>query len=110
MHYKWISLLAILVLLLSCGGETLPKPKGMLRLDYPVAKHIPMKYERFQFEGNSLARVEREGNSALTLDYPLLNAAIYITYKPVEENLNSLLSDAQKLSYEHVLKPDNPVC
>ncbi|MCX2718276.1 gliding motility lipoprotein GldD [Lentiprolixibacter aurantiacus] len=107
MRYKWLTTVIILALLFSCGGETLPKPKGMLRLDYPEARHISMKYEKFRFEGNSLARVGREGKDAITLDYPLLNAAIYITYKPVEDNLNSLLSDAQRLSYEHVIKADD---
>ena len=107
MRYSWIAVIVLFALLLSCGGETLPKPKGMLRLDYPEAKHVYMKYGDFQFEGNSLAKVERGGKNAITLDYPLLNAAIYITYKPVEDNLNSLLSDAQKLSYEHVIKADD---
>ncbi len=107
MRYNWIVIIVLFALLLSCGGETLPKPKGMLRLDYPEAKHVYMKYGEFQFEGNTLAKVERDGKSAITLDYPLLNAAIYITYKPVDGNLNSLLSDAQKLSYEHVIKADD---
>lgn len=107
MRYNWIALIVLSTLLQSCGGDTLPKPKGLLRLDYPEAKHIPMKFGKFQFEGNTLAKVEREGNSAITLDYSLLNAAIYITYKPVEDDLNSLLSDAQKLSYEHVVKADD---
>ncbi|MCE2613361.1 gliding motility lipoprotein GldD [Flavobacteriaceae bacterium D16] len=107
MRYKWFAPIIFFVFFLSCGDETLPKPKGMLRLDYPQAKHVPMKSGKFQFQGNAIASVKKEGNNAITLDYPLLKGAIYITYKPVEENLNSLLSDAQKLSYEHVIKADD---
>ena len=40
-------------------------------------------------------------------DYPSMKGSIFITYKSVEGNLNELLSDAQKLSYEHVVKADN---
>jgi len=107
MRYKWFAPIILFVLFLSCRDETLPKPKGMLRLEYPQAKHVPMKSGKFQFQGNAIASVKKEGNNAITLDYPLLKGAIYITYKPVEDNLNSLLSDAQKLSYEHVIKADD---
>src|SRR5690606_41697431 len=41
------------------------------------------------------------------LDYPGMKGAIYLTYKPVAGNLETLLRDAQKLSYEHVVKADN---
>jgi gliding motility-associated lipoprotein GldD len=33
--------------------------------------------------------------------------AIYLTYKPVNNNINALLRDAQKLTYEHVIKADD---
>ena len=63
----------------------------------------------YSFVTNSLARVKDEKASSLTLEYPSLKGAIYLTYKPVEDNLVQLLSDAQKLSYEHVVKADNIV-
>ena len=61
----------------------------------------------YSFESNTLARVTDQKSASLTLDYPTLKGAIYLTYKPVEDNLVQLLSDAQKLSYEHVVKADN---
>ncbi len=36
-----------------------------------------------------------------------MKGSIYLTYKPVENNLDTLLIDAQRLSYEHVVKADN---
>lgn len=99
-------LVLVLIFVSSCGEETLPKPKAMLRLDYPEAKRIIMNTPNFLFERNTLSEVKEEENS-VTLDYPLLRAAIYITYKPVNNDLKALLSDAQKLSYEHVVKADN---
>jgi gliding motility-associated lipoprotein GldD len=35
-----------------------------------------------------------------------MKATIYLTYKPVN-NINVLLRDAQKLTYEHVIKADD---
>jgi gliding motility-associated lipoprotein GldD len=44
---------------------------------------------------------------SMVLDYKRMKGSIFLTYKPVEGNLKDLLSDAQKLSYEHVVKADN---
>ena len=43
----------------------------------------------------------------MVLDYKPMKGSIYLTYKPVEGNLRELLTDAQKLSYEHAVKADN---
>ncbi len=43
----------------------------------------------------------------MNLDYSQMNARIFITYKPINNNLDKLLRDAQKLTYEHVAKADN---
>jgi gliding motility-associated lipoprotein GldD len=61
----------------------------------------------FAFEYNQLATMESEDGCNLILDYQAMKGSIFITYKPVEGNLKKLLSDAQKLSYEHVVKADN---
>ena len=74
--------------LVACGGDIQPKPKAFLRLDYPEA----------QYEGYNL-----------NLDYPTMKATIYITYKPVKDNLVKLLKDAQNLTYEHTIKATNIV-
>jgi gliding motility-associated lipoprotein GldD len=36
-----------------------------------------------------------------------MKATIYLTYKPVNGNIKTLLRDAQKLTYEHVIKADD---
>jgi gliding motility-associated lipoprotein GldD len=36
-----------------------------------------------------------------------MKATIYLTYKTVDNNLTGLLKDAQKLTYEHVIKADD---
>ncbi len=107
MPNKLFVLLILMMMSLSgCKEEVLPKPKAMLRLEYPGAKSVPYKSGAFGFEMNQLATIKEETPSSLTLDYPLLKGAIFLNYKPVRGNLNSLLADAQKLSYEHVVKAD----
>ena len=42
----------------------------------------------------------------MELDYPRMKGAIFINYRKIENNLDKLLSDAQRLSYEHAVKAD----
>ena len=108
MKNSTVALLLLLGLtLLACGEEPLPKPRAMLRLDYPPQAY--RLYEEgcpFQFEYSQLARLETKDNCNMVLQYPTMKGSIFITYKPVEGNLKQLLSDAQKLAYEHVIKAD----
>ncbi len=96
-----------LLFLIGCKDEALPKPKAQLRLEYPKGESKVVQTENYSFQYNSLATVKDLKRSSFTLDYPSIKGAIYLTYKPVQNNLFDLLSDAQKLSYEHVAKADN---
>lgn len=108
MMRKYIFLVIVFsVLLASCNEEVLPKPKAMLRLEYPDSTAVNFGASKYLFNYNALAQVKKTNESAVTIEYPKMNAAIFLSYKPVEGNLNQLLSDAQKLSYEHAAKADN---
>lgn len=96
--------------LVACGGDIQPKPKAFLRLDYPEAQYDTLKEEiPFSFEKNTYAKVSKKEGYNLNLDYPAMKATIYITYKPVKDNLVKLLKDAQNLTYEHTIKATNIV-
>ncbi|AWH84742.1 gliding motility lipoprotein GldD [Flavobacterium album] len=99
---------AIAVLAISCKEDTVPKPQAYLRLEYPMGKYIPYDGDcPYTFGYNSLARIKDKGNCNLTIEYPKMKATLYLTYKTVEgNNLEALLRDAQKLTYEHVIKAD----
>ena len=102
-----ISLL-LLVVLASCKDETLPKPYGHLRLDYPIAEYAQFEnYCPFVFDMNFDAVIKEKSSCNFTIDYPKMKATIFITYKPVRNNIDSLLRDAQNLTYKHVVKADN---
>lgn len=107
MRHSWILFFSAFFII-SCGGEYFPKPKAMLRLDFPSEGYEHYSNScPFQFDVNSLSIVRQKGGCALEIDYPMMKGSIYLTYKPVEGNLNKLLIDAQRLSYEHVVKADN---
>ncbi len=97
------------IFLVGCKEDVLPKPKAMLRLEYPNASVGQFWTSDYGFEYNKMAKLRIKDNASLTLDYPMMKGSIFINYKKVEGNLKSLLSDAQKFSYEHVVKADNIV-
>jgi gliding motility-associated lipoprotein GldD len=104
---KLLTVFCILFFFASCKEEVLPKPKAQLRLEYSPGSSQLVQTQAYEFEYNGLATIKDHKNASLTLEYPTLKGAVYLTYKPVEDNLKSLLNDAQKLSYEHVVKADN---
>lgn len=100
--------MVLLFLGLGCKREVLPKPKAMLRLDYAQADYVQTDPScAYSFERNVLSRVDQGSDCSMILEYPDMKGAIYLTYKAVDGNLDTLIRDAQKLSYEHVVKADN---
>ena len=94
--------------LLSCGDEKMPKPTGQLSLEYPPAKYKQFSNScGFDFDKNELTKVKLTSNCGLEIYYPKMKATVYLTYKPVQNNLEKLLTDAQKLTYEHVIKAND---
>jgi len=92
----------------SCKDDVLPKPEAQLRLDYPVAEYAYFENNcPFTFDMNKDAIIKGKSDCNFTIDYPKMKATIYLSYKPVNNNINLLLRDAQKLTYEHVIKADD---
>lgn len=101
-------IIAVSFLSFSCKNDVLPKPSGYLRLDYPEAKYVNFENEcPFTFDMNEDAVIKKETDCGFTITYPKMKATIYLSYKPVAKNINELLRDAQKLTYEHVIKADD---
>jgi len=92
----------------SCKEDTIPKPPSYLSLQYPVPKYKSIDSQcTYSFENNTISNVKfKDGCNAL-VDYPSLNGTLFLTYRSVNNNINTLLRDAQKLTYEHVRKADD---
>jgi len=88
------SLLLVLMVLFfaSCNDDVTIKPSANINCPY-------------NFEKNKMGTVSVKQNCAVNIEYPQMNATLYLTYIPVSgRNLDSLLVDAQKLTYDHNMK------
>ena len=108
MKLKYLyTLLVMFVFFNSCkDAEVLPKPKAKLRLEYPVGDLKKVATNTFEFAYNEKARVEKKNASSLVIHYPEMKGAIFISYKKIQNNLQRLVKDAERLSYEHAAKAD----
>ena len=103
-------LLLIFVAFVSCKDDVLPKPKAFLSLEFPSAQYLETNLDcPYSFDYNSIAKIISPKSSApcwINLNYPKLHASIFITYQEVNNNLDSLLMDSQKLPLQHTIKAD----
>lgn len=105
-----LAILSLAFFCVSCKDEPRPKPKGFLALEYPEAEYKRMDIGcPYSFEMNTQAEISPSRNRIpcwINLDYAEMKGSIFITYQPVKNNLDSLLTDAQKLPLQHTIKAD----
>ncbi len=109
--HKYFLFIIILGLFCSCKEEAIqPKPKAFLALNYEDAKYDLIDLEcPYQFKKNSEAEILPSKSNRkcwLNISYPKQKATLFITYNQIEDNLNELLKDAQKLPLQHSVKAD----
>jgi gliding motility-associated lipoprotein GldD len=104
---NFILLIVFVFILNSCGSDSLPKPKPYLKLQYPETSYLKVNPNcPYNFEVSELVTINFKDNCWSTIVYPKLKATIYITYRPVNNNLDEILKETEKLTYEHTIKAD----
>ena len=103
---SFVFILIVCTSFMACKEEVLPKPKAQLRLEYAAPEMAEFETDDFSFKYNEQAQVKTKNPNSMTLEYPEMKGEIFINYRQVDNNIEKLLSDAQKLSYEHSVKAD----
>ncbi|CAM1371034.1 Protein involved in gliding motility GldD [Tenacibaculum sediminilitoris] len=100
-------LLVSAILLISCGEETLPKPKGYLSLEYPNKTYKKLNLNKpYTFQITEITKSKNLPKNWMKVEYPALKASVDITYRPIEGNLRELLIESERLVFEHAIKAD----
>tara|TARA_R110002050_G_scaffold23594_2_gene63221 strand:+ start:152 stop:625 length:474 start_codon:yes stop_codon:yes gene_type:complete len=81
----------------------------MLRLDYQQPEYRTVDTDcPYSFAMNGNAKIVFKNNCGININYPNMKATLYLTYQDVRDNnLDSLLQDAQKLAYDHTIKANS---
>ena len=102
-----------------CGQVSVPKPRGHFRIDLPDHKYarfnqqqvkspnIPLSFE-YPVYGNLTFQDEKGSDQGwFNIEFPSYKAKIYLTYKDVKNDLDSLLDQNYQLNVKyHVSKAD----
>lgn len=103
----------VLAMLCSCQPDYVPKPRGYFRIELPEKNYSLFNPEGcpFSFEIPQYARMVPDSDRLSEpcwwyLDFPRFNGEIYLSYKPVGNNLAKLIEDAHTLVYKHTVKAD----
>ncbi len=110
MYKKIVIVFFLCSIFVSCKDDALPKPSAYLSLEYPEAKYQSFSNNcSYSFDKNDEAIIKEKSPCAFEINYPKMKATLYLNYKPVHGDIKLLLRDAQKLTYEHVIKADDIV-
>ncbi|MGI9525814.1 MAG: gliding motility lipoprotein GldD [Weeksellaceae bacterium] len=93
----------MLVIILGCTEDYMPKPYGELRLTYPEADYSWFETDcPFTFQYSTLAvKKPKDSLCRYNIYYPNMKATIYLTYEPIpEQGIESLIRDSEKSVYE----------
>ncbi len=104
---KYFFVILLSSILLSCTEDALPKPQGYLKLEYPIAKYETYQPDcPFSFGKNLYTEIKSKKNCDFTIAYPNMKADVFISYKQINNNLEDLLKDAQRFTYQHTKRAE----
>jgi gliding motility-associated lipoprotein GldD len=119
---KRINLSIIFILIISANGcrdIAVPRPKGYFRIDLPEKKYLtfnenngssgslPISFEypaygQLNFKGDNLNK-----QGWFNIEFPAFKAKIYLTYRDINNDLDTLLEQTYKLNVRnHITKAD----
>ncbi len=95
-------LLAVVTGMMACNRVEEPKPRGYVRIDLPEHRYDTLSAGRpICLEVPVYAQLEQPeamaSEGGFNLVFPDYGATLYMTYKPVDDNLDRYLRDAQRM-------------
>lgn len=101
--------LILFLLFISCGDDYQPKPKGYHRIS--ALEKTLVKFDTdcpYEFNMPSYLNVEIVNKEKywVNLHSDYFNTTLHLTYKPINNDLESSLKDFSRLTYEHTKKAD----
>ncbi|MBN1599926.1 MAG: gliding motility lipoprotein GldD [Bacteroidales bacterium] len=112
-YFKLITILFLLIFSLSCRKDYTPRPRGYFRIDFPEKSYESFKSDcDFTFEipeyGEIIESNVRNAEPCwYNLEFKQNGAKVYITYKPLNNNLPEHVEDVRKIVYKHIIKADD---
>lgn len=95
-----------------CRRRYTPKPRGYFRIDFPEKEYqlyhdtCPYTFE-YPVYGTIVPDSDYLSEPCwINIEFPQYNGKIHISYKPISDNIGTLLEDSHTLAYKHTIKAD----
>ena len=98
--------IVVLITCVACNHVSTPKPYGYYRISVPDTAYVPLDSLflspfNFQFSKNAVIQPRNEEPYWINIYYPVFDATIHCSYKPVRHNLRELTNDALDFVYRN---------
>lgn len=99
-----------LLLMNACGDTPTPKPAGYFRIDLPEHEYRLLdSIFPYSFEYPVYAIISKDIHAPaeanwINIDFPRFKGRVHLSYKPVNNNLNTFTEDAHSLVMKHIPK------
>ena len=103
---------SLIILLISCHQDNIPKPAGYFRIDLPKKKYQLYDKEcpyTFEYPVYSQAIKSDQANAQpcwLNIDFPNFKARIHLSYLNINNDINDVIEECRTLVYKHDIKAD----
>ena len=104
--YKFLIFNLLLLSFVACNNNYTPRPYGYYRITTPDTAYVdfnPSFPYTFALSRNAVVQPRTDVSEPywINIYYPALDATIYCSYKPVQNNLRELTSDALEFVYRN---------
>jgi len=102
-------ILSLILIFSSCEENTIPKPRGYYRVDFPQKKYQQyIAKGKFKIQIPEYANIDtsRADSGWYNINYPKFNAIVYLTYRD-SVNINKMVEESRELVYKHTVKADD---
>ncbi len=100
----------IAMIMVSCGGDSIPKPKGYFRIDLPVKSYKEFKSDcPFTFRHPVYSVVVPYAGSQkescwFNIEFPKFKGTIHLSYYSLHDDLSKHIEDSRALAFKHSVK------
>lgn len=113
---NWLFFCLLAMVIAGCRETYTPKPKSYFRIGLPKKEYLVLDGDYpYKFEVPVYSRISKyagkySGSDTseywINVEFPQFHSRLYITYKPVVNNLGTLVEDAHAFAYKHSVRAD----
>jgi gliding motility-associated lipoprotein GldD len=111
-NLKYLVIFILICCFPCCRESVAPKPRGHFRIDLPARNYrlydtlCPFMFEYPVYGQISYDVGKKSEPCWFNIEFPHYNAKIHVSYKTINDNLESIIKESNDFAYSHSVKAD----